>query len=57
VPEPLLPGHRVVEVAVADGVDEGDGAAPGNGRDRVADQLAADDQDPGGLGTAHEPVR
>jgi hypothetical protein len=31
----LLPGHRVVEVAVADRVDKGDGPAPGHGRDPV----------------------
>ena len=53
----LLPGHRVVQVAVTDGVDEGDGAAPGNGRDRVGDQLPAHDQDPGGLRAADELVR
>ena len=53
----LLPGLRVVEVALAGRIDEGDGAAPGYGRDRVADQLAADDQDPGGLGAPEELVR
>jgi hypothetical protein len=50
-------GDWVVEVGVAGGVDEGDGAAAGNGRHRVADQVAAHDQDAGGLRAAGELVR
>ena len=53
----LLPGDRVVEVAVPDRVDEGDRAAARGGRHPVADQLAADDQDAGGLRAADELVR
>ena len=53
----LLAGDRVVEVAVPERVDERDRAAARRGRDRVADQLAADDQDAGGLRAADELVR
>jgi hypothetical protein len=43
----LLPGHRVVQVALADRVDEGDRAAPGHGGDPPGDQVPAHDQTPG----------
>ena len=52
----LLPAHRVVQVAVPDRVDKEDGAAAGHGRDPVADQPSADDQDAGRLGAADELV-
>src|SRR6266498_4720354 len=53
----LLPRDRVVQVAVADRVDEGHRAAPWRGGDAVADQLAADHQHPRGLRAADELVR
>ena len=53
----LLARDRVIEVLVPDGVDERHGAPAGGGRDGVADQLAADDQDAGGLRAAGELVR
>ncbi len=53
----FLPGDWVVEVAVADGVDEGHGAAARDGGHRVAHQVAAHDQDARGLRPAGELVR
>ena len=46
----FLPRDRVVEVTVADRVDEGDGAAAGHGGHPVAHQVAAHDQDAGVCG-------
>jgi hypothetical protein len=48
---------RVVEIAVADRVDERHRAAARHRRDLIADQLAAHDQHPGGLRSAGELVR
>ena len=53
----LLARNRVVQVLVADGVDERHRASARRGRDGVADQVAADDQDAGGLRAAGELVR
>jgi hypothetical protein len=53
----LLSGDRVVEVAVAERVDKGDGAAAGRGGHPVADQLTAHDEDPRGVRAADELVR
>ena len=53
----FFPRDRVIEVAVADRVDERDGPAAGHGGHLVADQVAAHDQDAGGLRAADELVR
>ncbi len=53
----FFPRDRVVEVAVADRVDEGDGPAAGRGGHLVAHQVTVHDQDAGGLRAADELVR
>ena len=53
----LLARDRVVEVAVADRVDERHGAAARGGGHCVADQVAVDHQDAGCLRAAGELVR
>ena len=53
----FLACDRVVEIAVADRVDERHRAAAGRCRHLIADQFAPDDQDAGGLRPAGELVR
>ena len=53
----LLARDRVLQIPVADGVDEHHGPAARGGRHRVADQVAAHHQDAGGLRAAGELVR
>src|SRR6266511_3637155 len=53
----LLPSDRIVEIAVADRVDEGHRAAARRRGDAVVDQLAADHQHAGRLRPTDELVR